>query len=99
MGTLVKNNGSFFPSVPSLFDDFFTRDLFNTSFVKRTEDTLPLVNIRENEDRYELEVAAPGMDKEDFSVEISNNVLINSLRDIDFSFFRFFFIFLKYYIF
>lgn len=76
MGTLVKNNGSFFPSVPSLFDDFFTRDLFNTSFVKRTEDTLPLVNIRENEDRYELEVAAPGMDKEDFSVEISNNVLV-----------------------
>lgn len=76
MGTLVKSNGNFFPSVPSLFDDFFTRDFFHTPFIKRTEETLPLVNIRENESSYELEVAAPGMDKDDFSVELNNNTLV-----------------------
>lgn len=76
MGTLVKSNGSLFPNVPSLFDDFFTRDFFHTPFIKRTEETLPLVNIRENESSYELEVAAPGMDKDDFSVELNNNTLV-----------------------
>jgi HSP20 family protein len=76
MRTLVKTNGNIFPNVPSLFDDLFTRDIFHHPFMRREEETLPLVNIHENNDGYEIEVAAPGMEKGDFSVEINNNVLV-----------------------
>jgi HSP20 family protein len=36
---------------------------------------VPAVTIRENEKDYELELAVPGMKKEDFNVEVDNNVL------------------------
>jgi len=63
--TLLKRN-SLFPTVPQLFDDFFTRDLFdwenrNHSF---TNTTLPTVNIVENNDEFSVQMAAPGMSKE-----------------------------------
>lgn len=79
MGTLVKvkENGNHVPSIPSFFDDFFTRDLFNRSNNNYSEGmTLPAVNIRETDNSYELEVAAPGMEKRDFKVELDNDQLI-----------------------
>ncbi len=36
---------------------------------------VPAVNVKENEDGYTLELAAPGMNKEDFRVEVHNNQL------------------------
>ncbi|MGB0888109.1 MAG: Hsp20/alpha crystallin family protein [Vicingaceae bacterium] len=77
MGTLIKNNNGFFPSVPSLFDDFFTRDLFNhKTSLSKDADTLPAVNIQETASSFELEVAAPGMNKDDFNIELNNGTLI-----------------------
>ena len=35
--------------------------------------TAPAINIRETETNYEVEVAAPGMTKEDFNIKIDNN--------------------------
>jgi HSP20 family protein len=75
--TLLKSNGSRFSSLPMLFDDFFNRDLFNwnnTNF-SETNTTVPAVNIRETADAYEVEVAAPGMTKEDFNVQLEGNLL------------------------
>jgi HSP20 family protein len=63
---------------PSIFHDFFDRDLFdltNTSFMNST---LPAVNIHESKDEYLVEVAAPGMNKEDFKIELENNFLVVS---------------------
>lgn len=37
--------------------------------------TLPAVNVKETDDEYILEVAAPGMTKKDFKVNFQNNVL------------------------
>ena len=37
--------------------------------------TLPAVNIKETENSYEVEMAAPGMKKDDFKIELDNNVL------------------------
>lgn len=37
---------------------------------------MPAVNVKETNDAYELEVAAPGMSKEDFRVELDNNMLV-----------------------
>jgi HSP20 family protein len=79
MGTLVKNNRSLFPVIPSFFDDM-TRDWLNWPLVNGNSDrgSVPAVNVRETNDAYELEVAAPGMSKQDFKVELDNNRLVIS---------------------
>jgi HSP20 family protein len=70
-------NGSLFNSLPTLFDDILNRDLFNLSNTNYsdTNTTIPAVNIKETSDRYEVEVAAPGMNKDDFKVELDGNIL------------------------
>jgi HSP20 family protein len=83
--TLIRSN-SFLPTVPSFFDDFFTRDLFdwgtrNNSF---TNTTLPSVNIIENNDSFMVEMAAPGMEKNDFEIELENDMLtISSEKEFE----------------
>lgn len=81
--TLVKRNGSLLNPLPMLFNDFFNRDLFdweNKNF-SDTNTTIPAVNIKETADNYEVEVAAPGMTKKDFRVELDgNNLTISSER-------------------
>lgn len=75
--TLVKRNGNLLNPFPMLFDDFFNRDLFNwgnTNF-SNTNTTVPAVNIKETGENYEVEVAAPGMTKKDFKVELDGNLL------------------------
>jgi HSP20 family protein len=75
--TLTKRNGSLLNSLPGVFDDFLTKDLFdwpNSNF-SVTGTTVPAVNVRETADTFEVEMAAPGMKKEDFKVELNNNVL------------------------
>jgi HSP20 family protein len=62
---------------PSLFDRFFENDVFdwsNRNF-SDTNTTLPSVNIKEDKDGFEVEVAAPGFEKGDFSIELDNDVL------------------------
>lgn len=78
--SLMKRNGNTFSSLPSLFDDFFSRELFNwgNSNFSSTSTTVPSVNIKETADNYEVEVAAPGMEKKDFNVTLDDNLLIIS---------------------
>lgn len=75
--SLIKRNGNTFSSLPSLFDDFFSRELFNwgNNNFSATSTTVPSVNIRETADNYEVEVAAPGMEKKDFKVTLDDNLL------------------------
>ena len=75
--TIVKRNCNQLNSFPALFDDFLNRDIFNwglTNF-SETNTTIPAVNIRETADNYEVEVAAPGMTKKDFRVQLEGNIL------------------------
>lgn len=84
MKSLVKSNGTFFPTIPSLFDDFFTRDWLDSSLAnwRVSGATLPAVNVMETNDDFRIEVAAPGMKRSDFKVELDNNVLtISSQRE------------------
>jgi len=74
----MKRNGNLFNSLPSVFDDdFFTRDLFNWGLTNNsnTGTTIPAVNIKETPDSFEVEMAAPGMTKKDFRIELDSNVL------------------------
>ncbi|MDO4932528.1 MAG: Hsp20/alpha crystallin family protein [Prevotellaceae bacterium] len=53
---------------PSVFNDFFNNDL-----VAKASASVPSMNIIEDEKGYNIEVAAPGADKKDFNVSLSNN--------------------------
>lgn len=80
--TLIKfnngNSGPRFPYMPSfigeMFNDFMNTDLVSKDVFK----SVPAVNISENPEGYMLELAAPGMNKEDFKVEIENGILVIS---------------------
>lgn len=77
--TLIKfNNGNNSPRLPympsllgELFNDFMNTDLVSKDVFK----SVPAVNISETPEAYILELAAPGMNKEDFKVEIENGIL------------------------
>jgi HSP20 family protein len=75
--SLIKRNPNGYLAFPGLFDDFFNRELFNWGInnYSSTSTTVPSVNIRENEDAYEVQIAAPGMNKKDFEVKLDGNLL------------------------
>ena len=75
--TLLKRSDSYYPSIPSLIDSLFSRDWmdWSTSNYSSTNTTLPAVNVKETDDEYTLEVAAPGMKKDDFKINLENNQL------------------------
>ena len=84
MSIVKRNNGSLLPANPrALFDDFFSRELFNwgNNNYSSTLSTIPSVNIKENEHNFEVEVAAPGMEKQDFQITLEGNLLtISSIK-------------------
>ncbi|MBQ2553675.1 MAG: Hsp20/alpha crystallin family protein [Prevotella sp.] len=53
--------------LPEVFNDFF-----NTVNLPKANATAPAINVLESEDKYQVEVAAPGMTKEDFDVNIND---------------------------
>ena len=75
--TLARLSNSEFPSIPSFFNRFFEGDLMdwsNSNFAG-VNSTLPAVNVRETEDEFLIDVAAPGMKKDDFKVDFDNGRL------------------------
>ena len=73
--TLIKRNGRVLDyTLPSLPDDFFTRDAlkWGTGF-SNTGTSVSAVNIKETNDSFEVELAAPGMEKKDFKIELDGN--------------------------
>ncbi len=73
--TLVKRNDLWLPDIANFFDDFFGTNTQNNGLSFATGRSIPAVNIKENDKNFEVEVAAPGMDKKNFKVEVENNVL------------------------
>lgn len=66
-------------SVPNIVDEFFGRDMLSNFFDDfQTGISVPAVNIIEGKDDFRIEVAAPGLDKNDFSIDVKNNVLFIS---------------------
>lgn len=71
--SLVKFSNQF----PSVFDRLLENDLFDWSnrHFSTTDTTLPSVNIKEDEEGFEVEMAAPGLTKNDFNIELNNDQL------------------------
>jgi len=74
--SLVKRE-NYQPTWSNFFNDFLNRDWFdwNNQNYSLTNTTIPSVNIKETGDEFEVEMAAPGMKKQDFKIELNNNVL------------------------
>ena len=84
MRTLMRRN-EMYPGIPSLFNEFFNRELMENQDFDTTssESTLPSVNIMDTENSFEIEVAAPGMAKKYVKVELNNNILTISSENED----------------
>lgn len=76
--TLVKfnsdknnNQRGLVPSINNVFDSIFTDSFFNA----REATLVPAVNISETADQYQIELAAPGLSKQDFKVNLERKML------------------------
>jgi len=61
---MMRRNAAWLPSV--------FNDLFDTDFMPKANATAPAINVKENDKAYTVELAAPGMTKEDFNVHIND---------------------------
>lgn len=62
---------------PSLFDDFFKpwNEWFDKPTLFERMMTMPAVNVKEDPDNYTVSLAAPGLKKEDFKIDMEGNML------------------------
>ncbi|PZX61856.1 HSP20 family protein [Hydrotalea sandarakina] len=74
--TLVKHN-AMTPVFNRFLDDFFNSDWADWGLKNFSSEgsTLPKVNIKEDDNGYTVEMAAPGMKKEDFQVNLDKQIL------------------------
>ena len=54
--------------LPAMFDDFFDNE-----WMKKTNATAPAINVMEGDKEYTVQIAAPGMTREDFNVHVDEN--------------------------
>lgn len=80
MNNLIKwpFGNDLFPNVKNIFEDFWadTPDFMNRMI--HTGTTLPAANIHETENAYEIELAVPGLKKEDLKIKLDNHRLLIS---------------------
>jgi len=73
-----KNEGNVaekFPFIPAVFSDLFNDYMNETGTARDVLSYVPAVNIAERAEDFMIEVAAPGVDKEDFKISVENGVL------------------------
>ncbi|PKA83743.1 heat shock protein Hsp20 [Ulvibacter sp. MAR_2010_11] len=74
---VVKRNNVWFPSV---FDDIFTQNRLDVPNYENF--SIPAVNIKENFANFVLELAVPGLKKEDLTIEVEKDVLKISAESV-----------------
>ena len=77
MVPMMRKNQSW---LPDIFNDFF-----DTEWMEKTNATAPAINVFETAKEYKVELAAPGMTKEDFNVHLDeeNNLVISMEKKIE----------------
>ncbi len=77
---LARINRSY---APAYWDDFFNDSFFNGASPASTgcKNTSPAVNVSEEDNYFRIEVAAPGIAREDFEIKLENEVLTISLEE------------------
>jgi HSP20 family protein len=74
---LIRRNQNWLPDVFS--------DLFSNDWMLRANATAPAINVIESENDYRIEVAAPGMTRDDFCVRIDddNNLVVSMEKRLE----------------
>jgi HSP20 family protein len=73
--SLIKSKPAF--TAPSLFTDFFNDGFFDNELMNfPLTRWVPNANVRESGDEYIIELAAPGMEKNEFKVEVLEDVIV-----------------------
>lgn len=74
--TLIRREQNH-PVWSNAWNDFFNHDWFDWTHQNYSRDntTLPSVNVKEDEKNFEVEMAAPGLKKEDFKITLNNSLL------------------------
>ena len=80
--TLVKFNPKSNNSLMPGFNDVFNSILNDTFFSDRLMTKVPAVNISESADHFHVELAVPGMKKEDFKLKLERDVLSISVEQV-----------------
>lgn len=73
--TLVKFKKQRLPWYDTMFTDLLGTDRLLTNDFFMENKWIPAMNIKENDDHFEIDVAAPGFTKKDFEISIENGVL------------------------
>ena len=73
--TLVKFKRPRLPWYDTMFTDLLGTDRLLTNDFFLDDKWVPAMNVKETDDHFELEIAAPGFNKKDFDVSIDNGVL------------------------
>lgn len=75
--TIIRRSSNWLPSV---FNDFFGNE-----WVENTNKSVPAINIKQCENSFMVEVAAPGMTKEDCNVSLDedNNLVISFKKETE----------------
>ncbi len=81
--TLIKRTQNNYPSFPSFFENWFNNSLMDLNDYSHSSGSLPAINVKEDNDKYEVEVAAPGMEKDDFNLKLENDILTISAEKRD----------------
>jgi HSP20 family protein len=68
------------PTLPSLVNEFFNNEAFSDFFGWNRGVTIPSVNIAESDYGYKIEVAAPGLSKDDFKIDLEDHLLTVSSK-------------------
>jgi HSP20 family protein len=69
--------------LPNVFDDIFGNDWWSETLNGALTSSKPAVNIAETDQEYRVELAAPGLDKKDFKIDLAKNVLtISSEKEV-----------------
>ena len=71
-----KKNNALMPGFNDVFESVFNDTFFNDRMVSR----VPAVNVSESSDRYHIELAAPGLEKQDFKIKIDDSILTISVE-------------------
>ncbi len=69
--------------MPGLMEDYSGNDYMNQRFTGAAAPTVPDVNVVETEKDYRIELAAPGLDKKDFNIDLQNDILTISSEKKD----------------
>lgn len=66
--------------LPSIFNDFFDND-----WMEKANSTAPAINVYETDKNYTIELAAPGMTKDDFKINVDedDNLIISMEKKVD----------------